>query len=146
MCAEFHQTQEMELQREAASVLASLKKSEYLLENSHLIPRNLYHPLMERPFFHALTVIMWEIFDVLAYKPLILHSATRTNYAWNLLFKSWCPICNRAHSQQHWTIFQYHNANPKDSVQWVMCFSQPKRKIQVSGLPFYDELENKKDY
>lgn len=146
MCAEISQTRKKVSQQEAASVLASLKMSEHLLENPYKIPPNLYHPLMERPFFHALTVIMWEIFDVLAYKPIILHSATRTNYAWNLLFKSWCPMCNRAHSQQHWTIYQYHNASKTDTVQWIMCFSNPSKKVLLQGIPFYDELENNKNY
>ena len=138
MLRECDQTAEKDL-REAASRLLSLRQSPLSL------PLNLYSNVNQRKFFSPLILIMEEIFPQLACKPIILHSASRTNYAWNLIFESFCPIHNQQHAQQHWSIFQYHHIRG-ETCQWVMCFKEPKNKIKLQGIPFYDELENNKDY
>ena len=139
MSQESCQTAE-QAESEAAARLLSLRQSPLSL------PLNVYSSVNQRPFFSPLILIMEEIFPQLACKPIILHSVSRSNYAWNLIFKSWCPIHLRQHAQQHWTIFQYHQINNGDACQWVMCFCEPKHRVRIQGIPFYDELENNKDY
>lgn len=119
----------------------------YALRQAPLsLPLNLYSNVNQRNFFSPLILIMEELYPHLACKPIILHSCTRTNYAWNLIFRSWCPIHNAQHSQQHWTIFQYHKNTTKETYQYLMCFKETTKKVKLQGIPFYDELENNKDY
>lgn len=121
----------------AASTLASMRTP---------TPLNIINHVVERPFYLPLVIIMEEVFPHLRNRPFMLHSFTRTSYAWNLIFRSWCPIHNVLHSQQHWTIFQYHVPQNKDFCQWVMCFHESSKRIKLYGIPFYDELEDKKNY
>ena len=125
--------------REAASRLLSLRQSPLNF------PVNLYSNVNQRPFFTPLILIMEELYPLLALRPIILHSVSRTNYAWNLIFESFCPIHNLQHAQQHWSIFQYHHIKG-ECCQWLMCFKEPKNKVRLAGIPFYDEMEDNKDY
>ncbi len=135
---DLHQTADKELQ-EAAQRLLCLRQSPLNL------PLNVYSSVNQRPFFTALILIMEELYPEIVCRPLMLQNVSRSNYGWHLIFKSWCPIHKKQHAQQHWNIFQYHHIKG-ETCQWMVCLQEPHLKVKLQGIPFYDELENKKDY